>query len=84
MLDRLHIEMMPDIVGDDDEIRRLHPREIAEAPRIDLNDLAGVLDLHARVNQRRDLDVAEPIRGRERRERDGEDDDRRRGRRVRT
>ena len=38
---------MADVVGDEDQIGGLGAREIAEAPRIDLNDLAGVLDLHA-------------------------------------
>ena len=49
---------MTDIVRDEDQIGRLRAREIADAPGIDLDHLAGMLDLHAGVDERRDLDVA--------------------------
>src|SRR5262245_17757103 len=49
---------MTRVIGDQDQIGRLRPREVADAPGIDLNDLSRMLDLHAGVNDRGDLDVA--------------------------
>jgi hypothetical protein len=42
------------VVGHQDQIRWFRAREVAETPRIHLNDRLTVFDLHARVNQRRD------------------------------
>ena len=49
---------MPDVVGDHDEVGGLHLRQPPFAPRVDLDDLAGVLNLDARVEERRDDEVA--------------------------
>src|SRR5262245_21305763 len=46
--------MVDRIAGDEDQVPRLRAGQIAEAPRIDLDDLPGRLDLHARMNDRRD------------------------------
>ena len=50
--------MVDRIVGDQDQVGLLVAREVEHAPGIDLDHLAGVLDLDARVDQRRDLDRA--------------------------
>jgi hypothetical protein len=44
--DRLTVKMMPDIIGDQDEIRRLGFGKVADAPGIDMDNLAGVFELN--------------------------------------
>ena len=56
--DRLDVEVVSDIVGNEDEIRGLGARQVPDAPGIDVNHRPGVLDLDARVDDRRDHDVA--------------------------
>jgi hypothetical protein len=58
LLDRLRIEMMGGIVGDEDQVGGLGAGQIAHRPGIHLDDLPGVLDLDAGVEERRDFDVA--------------------------
>ena len=49
--------MMHGIVGDQDQIGRRGAREVAGAPRVHLDHAAVVLDLHARVDDGRDVDI---------------------------
>jgi hypothetical protein len=49
---------MTHIVGDQDHVRRLGLRQIADAPRIDVDDLAAVLELNVLMREGRDGDIA--------------------------
>jgi hypothetical protein len=46
------------IVGDQDQIGGLGPRQIADAPWIDVNDLAAVFELDVRVCEGRDVNIS--------------------------
>ena len=58
LLNLRDVQVVTVVVGHQDQIGRLRTRIVTLAPGIYLNDLARVLDLHARMNDRRDLDVA--------------------------
>jgi hypothetical protein len=47
-----------DLVSDQDQVGRFGLRQIADPPGIDLDHLAGVLELNAGVDERRDGYVA--------------------------
>ena len=68
---------MDRIVGDQNQIGRFGLGQVAGAPGIDLNDLAAEFQLHARVHERRDFDVAAVgghAVGRRERDRERQDD----------
>ena len=50
--------MVTRVIGHEDEIGGFGLRQMAGAPRIDVNHCAGVLYLHARVDDRREDDIA--------------------------
>jgi hypothetical protein len=57
--------MMTNVIRDQNQIRGLGLREIAYAPGIDVNDLAGVFELHMRMRESGDRNVAVRINRRQ-------------------
>ena len=55
--DRIRVEVVRGVVRHEHKIGGFRHREVAGAPRIDLDHLSGVFHLRTRVHDRRDHDV---------------------------